>query len=75
MTAESITGMNDWIIKGSRHETRSLPDNLTYSTTKSGSPDWVGQKKEKQDECGSHNARALRTKKGLPTHTKDNRGC
>ena len=71
MTAESMTGMIDWIIKGSRHETQSLPDNLIYSTSKSGSPDWVGLEKEKQEECGSHNARAkFRTQKGLPAHTK-----
>ena len=71
MTTESMTGMINGIIKGSRHETRSLLDNLTYSTTKSGSPDRVGLEKEKQEECGSHNARAkFRAQKGLPAHTK-----
>ena len=74
MTAESITGMHDLIIKGSRHETLSSPENLTYSTTKVGAP--IGRsEREKQDKCGSHNARAIRTQKGLPAHTKDNRGC
>ena len=71
MTAESMTGMINWIIKGSRHKTRSLLDNLIYSTSKTGSPDWVGLEKEKQEECGSHNAREkFRTQKGLPAHTK-----
>ena len=71
MTAESLTGMINWVIKGSRHETRSLPNNLKYSTTKSGSPYQVGLEREKQEEYGSHNARArFRTQKGLLTHTK-----
>ena len=46
MTAESMTGMINQIIKGSRHETRSLPDNLTYSTTKVGAP--IGQDQKKR---------------------------
>ena len=66
-------GVHDWDDQldnqSSRHETRSVPDNLTYSTTKSGSPYQVGLEREKQDECGSHNARAIRTQKGLPAHT------
>ena len=67
MTAESMTEMINGIIKGSRHETRNLPDNLIYSTSKSGSPDRVGLEKEKQEECGSHNARAkFRTQQGAP---------
>ena len=48
MTVESMTGMINWIIKGSRHETRSLPDNLTYSTTKVGAP--VGQVQKKRSK-------------------------
>ena len=75
MTAESITGMHDVIIKGSRHETLSLPDRISYIVQqKVGAP--IGRsEREKQDKCGSHNARAIRTQKGLPAHTKDNRGC
>ena len=74
MTSESITGMHDVIIKGSRHETLSSPGKISYIVQqKVGAP--IGRsEREKQDKCGSHNARAIRTQKRLPAYTKDNRG-
>ena len=66
MTAGSITGMHDVIIKGSRHETLSSPERISYIVQqKVGAP--IGRsEREKQDKCGSHNARAIRTQKGAP---------